>query len=115
MGVAQRAHDTGVRCICFGGGATPEGIAALAKIGAIVVPLIEAPMSVDEAMAAGAAPLARASERAARLVGCSAYVPEGQSDEIPFEMNNFRSYGDFLAARSALRGVPGRGSMHGCA
>lgn len=69
MGVAQRAHDAGVSCICFGGGATPEGIAGLAKVGAVVVPVIEQPMSVEEAMSAGAAPLVRAAERTARLVG----------------------------------------------
>ena len=68
MGVARRAHDAGVRCICFGGGATPEGIAALAPLGAVVVPVVEQPMSVEAAMAAGIAPVRRAAERAARLV-----------------------------------------------
>jgi hypothetical protein len=57
-----------VPCVCFGGGATPEGIAALAEIGALVVPVVERPMSVEQAMAAGPAPIARAAERAARLV-----------------------------------------------
>ena len=69
MGVATRAAGAGVKCICFGGGATPEGIEALAKLGAIVVPVVEQPMTVEEAMAAGAAPLVRAAERTARLVG----------------------------------------------
>ena len=68
QGVARRAHDARVRCICFGGGATPQGIAALAELNAIVVPVVEQPMAVGEAMAAGRAPLARAAERAARLV-----------------------------------------------
>jgi glycerate kinase len=77
MGVAQRAGDARVPCICFGGGATPDGIAALAKVGANVVPVIEAPMSVEEAMAAGAAPLSRAAERAARLVGLLGGRPGG--------------------------------------
>ncbi|MEX2548226.1 MAG: glycerate kinase [Chloroflexota bacterium] len=68
MGVAQRAKDAGVACISFGGGATPEGIAALAALGAVVVPVVEQPMTVEQAMAAGVAPLVRAAERAARLV-----------------------------------------------
>lgn len=72
MGVAQRAKDQGKACICFGGGATPEGIAALAKLDVIVVPVVEWPMTVDEAMAAGTAPLIRAAERAARLVSLGA-------------------------------------------
>jgi glycerate kinase len=68
MGVAQRARDAGKKCISFGGGATPEGIAALGALGAIVVPVIEQPQTVEEAIAAGTAPLIRAAERAARLV-----------------------------------------------
>ncbi len=68
MGVAQRAKDAGVACISFGGGATPEGITALAALGAIVVPVVEQPMNIEEAMAAGIPPLMRAAERAARLV-----------------------------------------------
>lgn len=67
-GVARRARDTGVPCICFGGGVTPKGTAALASLGAVVVPVIERPMPVEQAMAAGSAPLARAAERTARLV-----------------------------------------------
>ena len=68
QGVALRAHAAGRPCICFGGGATPEGIAALAAAGAITVPAVEQPMSLEQAIAAGPAPLVRAAERAARLV-----------------------------------------------
>jgi glycerate kinase len=67
-GVAERAQAAGVACICFGGGVTPEGIAALAPLGAVVVPVTERPISLQEAMAAGAAPVARAAERVARLL-----------------------------------------------
>jgi glycerate kinase len=67
-GVAERAHAAGVRCICFGGGVTPEGIDALAQLGAVVVPVTERPISLEEAMAAGAAPVVRAGERVARLL-----------------------------------------------
>ena len=69
LGVARRAREVGVACIAFGGGVTPEGIAALAAWGAIVVPVVEAPLTVEEAMAAGSAPVDRAAERVARLAG----------------------------------------------
>lgn len=67
-GVADRARAAGVPCICFAGGVLPEGIAALAELGAVVVPVVERPMTLAEAMAAGSAPVARAAERVARLV-----------------------------------------------
>jgi len=68
FGVARRAQSAGVKCICFCGGATQEGISALAALGAVVVPTVERPQTVDQAMAAGAAPVVRAAERAARLL-----------------------------------------------
>ncbi len=67
FGVARRARDAGVRCICFGGGVLPGGPEALATVGAVVVPVIERPMPVEQAMAAGRDPLVRAAERTARL------------------------------------------------
>jgi glycerate 2-kinase len=67
-GIAERAQAAGVRCVCFGGGVTPEGISALAPLGAVVVPITERPISLEEAMAAGAAPVSRAAERVARLL-----------------------------------------------
>jgi glycerate kinase len=72
QGVARRAQSAGVSCICFGGGVLPDGIDALAALGAIVVPVVERPMTVEEAMAAGTPPLLRAAERTARLVGLRA-------------------------------------------
>jgi glycerate 2-kinase len=72
IGVARRASAGGKACICFAGGADPDGIAALAAEGAVVVPVTERPMTLDEAMAAGVAPVARAAERAARLVSLAA-------------------------------------------
>ena len=68
LGVARRAQAAGVPCIAVGGGVEPEGIAALAAVGAIAVPVAERPQSVEAAMAAGVAPLERAGERLARLV-----------------------------------------------
>ena len=67
-GVAERAKAAGVACICFGGGVTPEGITALAPLGAVVVPVTERPQSLAEAVAAGPAPVSRAAERVARLL-----------------------------------------------
>ncbi len=68
LGVARRAAAAGRPCICFGGGVTVAGIEALAGLGVVVVPTTEGPVSVHDQMAAGAAPVARAAERAARLV-----------------------------------------------
>lgn len=67
LGVARRAADAGRPCICFGGGVTAEGIAALGAL-AVVVPVIEGPGSAEDQMAAGDGPVSRAAERVARLV-----------------------------------------------
>jgi glycerate kinase len=72
LGVAGRAHRRGVPVVAVGGGVTVEGIDALAPLGAVVVPIVERPVSVQEAMAAGTAPVERAGERIARLVGVTA-------------------------------------------
>ena len=68
LGVARRAAAAGVPCIAVGGGVDPEGIAALAGVGAVAVPVVERPQSVEMAMAAGVAPVKRCGERLARLV-----------------------------------------------
>ena len=67
LGVARRAASAGVPCIAVGGGVEPEGIEALAAVGAIAAPVAERPMSVEAAMAAGVAPVERCGERLARL------------------------------------------------
>ncbi|MEX1171427.1 MAG: glycerate kinase [Chloroflexota bacterium] len=69
LGVATRAQAAGVPCIAVGGGVEEAGIAALAEVGAVAVPVAERPQSVEEAMAAGTAPLERCGERLGRLVG----------------------------------------------
>ena len=68
LGVARRAAAGGRPCIAVGGGVTAEGIDALAPLGVVVVPVVERPQTVEEAMAAGSAPLERCGERIARLV-----------------------------------------------
>lgn len=75
LGVARRAAALGVPCVAVGGGVEPEGIAALAAVGAVAVPAAERPQSVEEAMAAGAAPLERCGERLARLIGVGQGLP----------------------------------------
>jgi glycerate kinase len=68
LGVARRASAAGISCIAVGGGVTPGGIDALRPLGAVVVPVVERPQSVEEAMAAGPEPVERCGERIARLV-----------------------------------------------
>jgi glycerate kinase len=72
LGVARRAAEAGVPCVAVGGGVTPAGIAALAPMGVVVVPVTERPQSVEEAMAAGSAPVERCGERIGRLIGLAA-------------------------------------------
>ena len=68
LGVARRAAVVGVPCIAVGGGVEPDGVDALAAVGAVAVPIAERPQSVESAMAAGVAPVERCGERLARLV-----------------------------------------------
>ena len=68
LGVARRAADASVACIAVGGGVEPDGIEALRPLGAVVVPVVERPQTVAQAMEAGAEPLERCGERIARLV-----------------------------------------------
>ena len=68
LGVARRAQTAGVSCIAVGGGVELDGIAALAAVGAIAVPVVEHPMSVEAAMASGTEPVERCGERIARIV-----------------------------------------------
>jgi glycerate kinase len=67
LGVARRAAEAGAPCVAVGGGIEPEGIAAMAAVGAVTVQVVERPQSVAEAMAAGLGPLERCGERLARL------------------------------------------------
>ncbi len=68
LGVAKRAAAAGVPCIAVGGGVEVDGITALADVGAVAVPVVELAMSIEESMAAGAAPLERCGERLASLI-----------------------------------------------
>jgi glycerate kinase len=68
LGVAKQAHASGVRCIAVGGGVEADGIEALRWLDVAVMPVVERPQSVDEAMASGTEPVQRCGERLARLV-----------------------------------------------
>jgi glycerate 2-kinase len=72
LGVARLAHASGVRCIAVGGGVEPDGIEALRPLNVTVMPVVERPQSVEEAMAAGVEPVRRCGERLARLLSISA-------------------------------------------
>jgi len=76
LGVAKLAREAGVPCIAVGGGVEPDGEAALWKIGAIAVAVSERPMSLDDAIAAGAAPLERCGRRLARLLSAGRTLAE---------------------------------------
>lgn len=66
LGVAKRALAAGVTCIAVGGSVTPEGVDALAAVGARAVAASQ--LTLEEAIAAGAAPLIETGERLARAL-----------------------------------------------
>ncbi|MBI3751469.1 MAG: glycerate kinase [Chloroflexi bacterium] len=68
IGVARRARVAGIPCYAVGGSVNPEGAAALASEGAVTVPVHDRPISLETAIAAGAAPLEIAAERLARRI-----------------------------------------------
>ena len=68
LGVARRAAEAGVACIAVGGGVELDGIEALRAVGAVAVPVVEHPQSVEAAMSAGVEPVARCGERLASLL-----------------------------------------------
>lgn len=68
LGVARRAQAAGVPCVALGGGVTRDGIEALRNAGCVVVPVIEAPMSVEAAIALGLEPVTAAGERIAGIL-----------------------------------------------
>jgi glycerate kinase len=77
LGVARKAESAGVPCIAVGGGVEPAGLAALAAVGALAVPVSEGPMTVVAAMAAGTGPVDRCGERLARLIDLGGLIAAG--------------------------------------
>ncbi len=68
LGVARRAAAAGVPCLAIGGAVTPEGTAALAAARALAVPVLDGPMTLEEAMGNAASLVTAAGERLARVV-----------------------------------------------
>jgi glycerate kinase len=76
LGVARRAAAAGVPCLAVGGGVTAEGVAALATVGAVAMPMVDGPISLQEAMTDAAVLVAAAGARIARVVELGAAVGE---------------------------------------
>ena len=76
LGVAKLAREAGVPCVAVGGGVEPEGEAALWDVGAIAVAVSERPMSLEDAIAAGAEPLERCGRRLARMLSAGRTLAE---------------------------------------
>lgn len=76
LGVARRAAAADVPCLAIGGGVTPEGVAALAAVGTMAVPVLDNPMSLEDAMSQAALLVAAAGERLARMVELGTAVGE---------------------------------------
>ena len=83
LGVARRASASGRPCLVFGGGVTAAGAAALLELGAIAIPVVEAPQSIEQAMSAGPAPLERAAERAARVLSLGGTLDRRPTQRVP--------------------------------
>jgi glycerate kinase len=79
LGVAKRAAAADVPCLAVGGGVTPEGMATLAAVGALAVPVLDQPMSLEDAMSQAWPIVAAAGERLARLVELGTAVGERRS------------------------------------
>jgi len=82
LGVARRAAAVGVPCLAVGGGITPEGVAALAKVGAVAVPMTDGPMTLEEAISEAAILVAAAGQRLARVMELGTAVGERRSARL---------------------------------
>ena len=100
LGVARRAADAGVPCIAVGGGVEPEGIEALRAVGAVAVPVVERPQSVEAAMAAGTAPVARCGERLAAVAVAAVAVARPRSPRSSDGQPDAQPAGDRASATS---------------
>jgi glycerate kinase len=82
LGVARRAAAAGVPCLAIGGGVTPEGMAVLAGVGTLAVPVLDQPMTLEDAMSQAAQLVAAAGERLARMVELGTVVGERRSTRL---------------------------------
>ena len=65
-GVARLARARAIRCLAVGGSVEPEGVAALAALGAEAIPVWPMPVPLETAMAAGKDPVIACGERLAQ-------------------------------------------------
>ena len=79
LGVARRAAAAGVPCLAIGGGVTREGMAVLAGVGTLALPVLDQPMTLEDAMSQAAPLVAAAGERLARMVELGTVVGERRS------------------------------------
>jgi glycerate kinase len=82
LGVARRAAAAGVPCLAVGGGVTAEGMAVLAGVGTLAVPVLDQPMTLEDAMSQAALLVAAAGERLARMVELGTVVGERRSARL---------------------------------
>ncbi len=79
LGVARRAAAADVPCLAVGGGVTPEGAAALAEVGTLAVPVLDRPMTLEDAMHQAGPLVAAAGQRLALMVELGTLVGERRS------------------------------------
>jgi glycerate kinase len=84
LGVARRAAAAGVPCLAIGGGVTAEGVAALASVGTISVPVLDQPMTLEDAMSQAAPLVSAAGRRLARIVELGTLVGERRAVRLGF-------------------------------
>jgi glycerate kinase len=82
LGVARRAAAAGVPCLAIGGGVTAEGMAVLARVGTLAVPVLDQPMTLEDAMSQAAPLVAAAGERLAHMVELGTVVGERRSNRL---------------------------------
>ena len=82
LGVARRAAAAGVPCLAIGGGVTAEGMAVLARVGTLAVPVLDQPMTLEDAMSQAALLVAAAGERLAHMVELGTVVGERRSNRL---------------------------------
>ncbi|HEY2917013.1 MAG TPA: glycerate kinase, partial [Candidatus Limnocylindrales bacterium] len=66
LGVAKRAQAAGIRCYAVGGTVEPDGGSALTAVGVTVAAVNPGAITLEQARAAGTAPIEAAAERIAR-------------------------------------------------
>jgi glycerate 2-kinase len=82
LGVARKAAAADVPCLAIGGGVTPEGAAALASVGTLAVPVLDKPMTLEDAMSQAGPLVAAAGQRLALMIELGTLVGERRSARL---------------------------------